>query len=294
MRFAVPLLPIVLGLAAAAAMLAVYLTIVGLAQGWDQALQLVRQDVYLVVPITASFGVQVGLYTYLRSAARVRSRSGRAITGASGATSTAAMVACCAHRVADLLPFLGLGAAAGFLAAYKVPFMVFGLAASLSGIAVMVRRLVRFRGGFMKPIAVFLAILVSVAAGAGVQKIPNQNQTAMAGAVAVSVTLLDLAEGGSTMIDFKVSMNTHSGALPSDMLKVAKLIGENGAETLPAAWTGGGGGHHLSGRLSFPSAGLDADRAVTLVLKGIGGPNELRFQWKVPSRFAVKSTGGAS
>ncbi len=145
LRFAVPLRPIFLGLTAATAMLAVYLTIVGLAQGWEQALQLVRQDIYLVAPITASFGVQVGLYTYLRWAARVRSRSGRAITGASGATSTAAMVACCTHRVADLLPFLGLSAAAGFLAAYKVPFMVFGLAVSLGGLAVMARRLVRFK-----------------------------------------------------------------------------------------------------------------------------------------------------
>lgn len=144
-RSSAPVLPIVLGLAAAASMLAVYLTIVGLAQGWDQAVQLVRQDGYLVAPITAGFGIQVGLYTYLRAVVRMRSRSGRAITGASGATSTAAMVACCAHRVADLLPFLGLSAAAGFLAAYKVPFMVFGLAVSLGGIAVMVRRLVRFK-----------------------------------------------------------------------------------------------------------------------------------------------------
>ena len=146
----------------------------------------------------------------------------------------------------------------------------------------------------MKSIVVLLVILVSVVAGADDRRIPDQNQTTMAGTVAVSVTLLNLTDQGSATLDFKISLNTHSGALPSDMLKVAKLVGENGAETLPVSWSGGGGGHHLSGRLSFPSAGLDADRAVTLVLKGIGGPDELRFQWKVPSRFAVKSTGGAS
>jgi len=138
-------LPAALGILAAAAMLAVYLTIVGLAQGWSQAVQLLKQDGYLVGPITAAFGVQVALYTYLRAIVRVRSRSGRAITGASGATSTAAMAACCAHRVADLLPFLGLTAAAGFLAAYKVPFLVVGLSVSIVGIVIMSRRILRSR-----------------------------------------------------------------------------------------------------------------------------------------------------
>jgi len=137
-------LPVALGIFAAAAMLAVYMTIVGLAQGWGQAAQLLKQDGYLVVPLTAAFGVQVALYAFLRMIL-VRSRSGRAITGASGATSTAAMVACCAHRVAELLPFLGLTAAAGFLAAYKVPFMVVGLSVSIVGIAIMSRRILRGR-----------------------------------------------------------------------------------------------------------------------------------------------------
>jgi Cu+-exporting ATPase len=150
LRPSISVLPIVLGTIAAVFMLAVYLTIVGLAQGWSQAVQLLRQDAFLVAPITLSFGVQVGLYTYLRAIVRARSRSGGAITGASGATSTAAMVACCAHRVADLLPFLGLSAAAGFLAAYKVPFMVFGLGVSLTGIAVILRRIVRYRAFHMR------------------------------------------------------------------------------------------------------------------------------------------------
>ncbi len=136
-------LPAALGIFAAAVMLAVYLTIVGLAQGWSQAVPLLRQDGYLVAPITAAFGVQVALYTYLRAVLRLRSRSGRAITGASGATSTAAMVACCAHRVAELLPFLGLTATAGFLAAYKVPFMSVGLSVSIVGIVIMSRRILR-------------------------------------------------------------------------------------------------------------------------------------------------------
>jgi len=54
------LLPIALGILGTAVILAVYLTILGLAQGWGHAVQLLREDAFLVAPITLSFGVQVG------------------------------------------------------------------------------------------------------------------------------------------------------------------------------------------------------------------------------------------
>jgi hypothetical protein len=55
------------------------------------------------------------------------------------------MVACCAHHVADVLPVLGLSAAAAFLAQWKVPFLVIGLLMNLAGILVMLRALRRVR-----------------------------------------------------------------------------------------------------------------------------------------------------
>ena len=143
-------LPVSAGATASVAIFAVYLGIVALAQGWTQAIELLGEDWYLVTPITLSFGVQVGLYTYLRRIIRDRSRATGAITGASGGTSTMAMVACCAHRVADLLPFLGLSAAAGFLAAYKTPFMIIGLAVSLAGIFLISRRIIRYRAQHLR------------------------------------------------------------------------------------------------------------------------------------------------
>lgn len=136
-------LPASLGAAASVVMSAVYLTIVDLAQGWTQAVVLLGQDKFLGAPITLSFGVQVGLYSYLRAIIRVRLRGIGVMTGASGDTSTVAMVACCAQRVADLLPFLGLSAAAGFLADHKSPFMIIGLTVSLAGIFLISRRIVR-------------------------------------------------------------------------------------------------------------------------------------------------------
>ncbi|MFZ3080423.1 MAG: hypothetical protein WA109_12145, partial [Bellilinea sp.] len=62
-----------------------------------------------------------------------------------GATSTVAMVACCAHHAADVLPILGLTAAATFLAEYRTAFMVAGLASNLIGIIVILVTILRAR-----------------------------------------------------------------------------------------------------------------------------------------------------
>jgi hypothetical protein len=55
------------------------------------------------------------------------------------------MVACCAHRVADLLPFLGLGAAAGLIGAWKVPLLIVGLVFNLIGIGVILVQIIDYR-----------------------------------------------------------------------------------------------------------------------------------------------------
>jgi uncharacterized membrane protein YidH (DUF202 family) len=55
------------------------------------------------------------------------------------------MVACCAHHVTDVLPILGLTAAATFLAQYRTAFMLVGLGMTLVGIAVMLVILLKER-----------------------------------------------------------------------------------------------------------------------------------------------------
>jgi hypothetical protein len=139
--------PALFGVLAAAAMLAVYLGIVSLAESWQHALGLLREDLLLVVPIIAGFGVQMGLFTRLRwhAAQGGGAATGRALAGASGGTSTAAMAACCAHHVADVLPVLGLSGAAIFLAEYRIPFMIVGLLSNLAGILVLWRSIRRIK-----------------------------------------------------------------------------------------------------------------------------------------------------
>ncbi len=139
-------LPVLMGTIGAVVLFALYLLIVTIAQGWQHALELFGQDAWLVIPIMIGFGIQVGLYTYLRGVMRRGSRSSKLMMGAGGGTSTAAMVACCAHHVADVLPLLGLSAAASFLSAYKVPFMLIGLAVNVIGIVVIVRTIRKEQG----------------------------------------------------------------------------------------------------------------------------------------------------
>lgn len=100
----------------------------------------VAQDWYLLLPITSGFGTQVAMLSELRR--RHRLLAAAAVAGGAGTgASTVGMVACCAHHLADLLPFVGATGAATFLYDYRLPFMLMGLGVNAVGITVMARRL---------------------------------------------------------------------------------------------------------------------------------------------------------
>lgn len=140
--------PVGAGLAGAVFLTALYFGIVSWAESPQHALDLFWEERWIVIPIILGFGVQIALYTILRKRLFVpvmNTGSSGALTGASGTTSTLAMVACCAHHVADVLPILGLTAAATFLANYQTAFMLVGLGTTLVGITVMLFILIRER-----------------------------------------------------------------------------------------------------------------------------------------------------
>jgi hypothetical protein len=142
------LLPLAFGALGALFLTGVYFGIVSWAESPAHAVQLFWQDRWLVIPIILGFGIQVGLYTILKKGLFLPVASmglSGAMTGAGGATSTMAMVACCAHHLTDVLPILGLTAAATFLADYQQAFMLLGLAMTLIGILVMLVILYRAR-----------------------------------------------------------------------------------------------------------------------------------------------------
>ena len=145
-RALVWILPAVAGVLGGLALLALYLGLVIWAQGFGHARELLWQDRYFVAAIAGGFGAQAALYTYVRmTIARARLAGATGFTAAGTGTSTAAMVACCAHHVADALPLLGLSAAAIFLNEFRLPIMGAGIAMNALGVAVLARIALRQR-----------------------------------------------------------------------------------------------------------------------------------------------------
>jgi len=149
-------IPLGIGILATAFLSTVYFGIVSWAESPQHAVELFWEDAWLVIPILLGFGVQAGLYTVLKMRLHISelpaqpgdlkgNRGSEASVGASGATSTVAMVACCAHHLADALPILGLTAAATFLGKYQTVFLAVGLATNLIGIGVILRIILRER-----------------------------------------------------------------------------------------------------------------------------------------------------
>jgi len=131
-----PMRPLAFGALAILALLAFYLGVITLAQGWSHALEQLGDDRWFIALIALGFGTQVGLFTYLRSLHAQVSTGGVA---ASTGTSAAGMLACCAHHLSDVLPILGVAGATAFLNAYKTPLLWLGILMNLVGIVYLLR-----------------------------------------------------------------------------------------------------------------------------------------------------------
>ena len=140
------ILPVGAGMLGSMALMALYLGLVSWAQGFAHARELLWDDRYFVSAIAAGFGLQIGLFVYLRRLLSLQARGSAVAATATGTgTSSAAMIACCAHHLADALPVLGLSGAAIFLNDYRIPLMALGIGVNAVGVAFMLRLVVQQR-----------------------------------------------------------------------------------------------------------------------------------------------------
>lgn len=129
------------GVLAGAALALLYMVVVAGASGsWSHLTDQARQDWFYLVPIVGGFGTQIAMMVELRRRHRLH-HGAAAASGAGAGASTVGMVACCAHHLADLAPFIGATGAAAFLIDYRVPFMITGIAINAIGVAIAARRL---------------------------------------------------------------------------------------------------------------------------------------------------------
>lgn len=135
-----------LGILASLILLIVYGAVVSLVSGTAFALDQFRQFWYFIVSLAVGFGIQIGLYSYLRQEVRNMHMkvSGRAVA-VTGTTSTLAMVSCCAHYLANIVPILGIAGALSIAGQYQKELFWVGLAFNAAGIVYIARKVYQFK-----------------------------------------------------------------------------------------------------------------------------------------------------
>ncbi|OGZ42657.1 MAG: hypothetical protein A3C80_04615 [Candidatus Ryanbacteria bacterium RIFCSPHIGHO2_02_FULL_45_43] len=135
---------ILYGILAGSMLLGVYFVVLSLVSGWNYAQAQFFDFWYFIVSLALGFGIQIGLYTHLRSLVKGMHGEGR-VLGVTGTTSTAAMISCCTHYLANLLPILGTVGIVTFVAQYQIELFWVGLLFNLGGILYMTNKVIKFK-----------------------------------------------------------------------------------------------------------------------------------------------------
>ncbi len=127
-------------------LLFVYFILVGLISGIKFALSQFSTYWYFLISLAVGFGVQMGLYLYLRYLVKNSSmKMGGKTIAVTGTTSTLAMISCCAHYLANIVPILGIAGALTIVAQYQIEIFWVGLVFNLFGITFIVNKIVKFK-----------------------------------------------------------------------------------------------------------------------------------------------------
>ena len=134
---------ILVGVGAAVLLIIVYLGIITLAQDLAHALEQTTELWYWVLALAGGFGIQAGLFSFIRQGIRERRAATTGSVAASGGVSAGSMAACCAHHLSDVLPLLGLSGVAIFLVRYQLFFIIVGVPSNIVGITIMLETIQR-------------------------------------------------------------------------------------------------------------------------------------------------------
>ena len=132
------------GLGATIILLAVYFLVLTLVSGWSFAQSQFASYWYFIISLAVGFGIQIALYQYIKSLMHNGQGMGK-VVGVSGATSTTAMISCCAHYLVNLVPVLGVTGLVTFVTQYQVELFWVGLLFNLGGIFYMANRIIKFK-----------------------------------------------------------------------------------------------------------------------------------------------------
>ena len=133
----------------------------------------------------------------------------------------------------------------------------------------------------MRPrLTAFIPGLLAVLLTTGALAAELRAQRSSAGGVTVEVTPQNIAGGVKTW-DFKVVLDTHSGELNDDLVKITTLLADKGARHVPVKWDGAGpGGHHREGVLRF-NAISPQPAVIELQIQRTGESKPRSFRWQL-------------
>jgi hypothetical protein len=139
--------PLLWGTAAGLALLSVYFLILSIVESFSHSIMQFKDLWYWITMLVSGFGIQAGLYTYIRGVMKLRKDSGVATSSvaAAGGISTTSMAACCAHHISDVLPLLGISAAVVFLNQFQNLFLTVGVLSNIIGINLMLKIIQKHR-----------------------------------------------------------------------------------------------------------------------------------------------------
>lgn len=134
------------GFVATASLLLVYFAIVSTISGFKFALSQFGSYWYFLISLAVGFGIQIGLYSYLKQLVRnsTMAMPGKTVA-VTGTTSTLAMISCCAHYLVNIVPILGIAGALSVIAAYQVQIFWIGLAFNIFGILFISNKVIKFK-----------------------------------------------------------------------------------------------------------------------------------------------------
>ena len=124
----------------------------------------------------------------------------------------------------------------------------------------------------------------SISSGNDANSSADLTHTDQQGAVTVAVTPLNLNKP-SDKLEFDVALDTHSVDLSMDLATLATLTTDTGISVQASSWDAPRGGHHVEGKLNFPSmkAGksiLEGASKITLTLVNVDAASRV-FEWEL-------------
>ncbi|OGM07466.1 hypothetical protein A3E15_00965 [Candidatus Woesebacteria bacterium RIFCSPHIGHO2_12_FULL_42_9] len=129
---------IIKGFLASLGLLAIYFSLVSLISGIDFAQEQFTRYWYFILTLSAGFGVQVALFTKLKQVAR---GAHGGVVAVSGTTSTFAMVSCCAHYLANILPVIAVSGFLSLVAQYQIELFWIGIFGNAVGVVYLLIKL---------------------------------------------------------------------------------------------------------------------------------------------------------